>query len=371
MKKFKVFVITKRKLQYIISGSLCAAVCIAVISIIVSAPKSVAVFSRQEENSDTSYIDIIDQGMPTDKKSSGIKEKIYSIIGINPQHPETIIDSSSAVFSGSDTSPAPADNVPTDTPQSVSSEIVLPSHDEITSAVNIKINNSTNYNIDLNELCKSKSDISLTLDKPEVLIMHTHTTECFVGNEMTGESERTTNPSYNMCAVGDVIADTLESYGIKTIHDTTIHDYPSYQGAYTRALETINSQIEKNPDIKVVLDIHRDAYIYSDGSKLRVASTINGAETAQAMIVCGTDSMGLYHPYWKSNLTLAAKVQNAADIMFPGLMRPINLRRERFNMHVTRGSLLIEIGSNGNTLEEAKRAGSYIAHALAAALLNG
>jgi len=77
---------------------------------------------------------------------------------------------------------------------------------------------------------------------------------------------------------------------------------------------------------------------------------------AQAMIVCGTDSMGLYHPSWKDNLTLGLKIQKSLEEKYPGFMRPLNLRKERFNMHMTPGSLIFEIGTHANTLEEAKNA---------------
>ena len=135
-------------------------------------------------------------------------------------------------------------------------------------------------------------------------------------------------------------------------------------------MKTIEKNIEEHPQIKVVLDIHRDAYVYADGSKLRVAKEINGNSTAQVMLVLGTDSMGLTHDNWRDNLTFAAKIQNTAELMYPTLMRPLNLRRERFNTHITKGSLLLEIGSNGNSIEEAERAAEYIGKAIATVLIN-
>ena len=116
------------------------------------------------------------------------------------------------------------------------------------------------------------------------------------------------------------------------------------------------------------MDIHRDGYVYADGTKLQKTTEINGEKTAQVMIVSGTDSMGLENPNWRENLKLGTKIQSAASIMYPTLMRPVNLRKERFNLHLTTGSLLIEVGANGNTLEEAIRGGHYFAKALAAVL---
>lgn len=385
MKKFNAFIITGKNLRRAAACTAAAAVLIftAVLLIRSREPESVAVFSQQQEQTaDSSYSDILEQGLPSQEQSSGIKKIISDILGFDKDKPETIIQSSSAVFDDgstlkneeTQTEEAETETVNTPEPTPVpetSDNTALPSHDIIAAASGLKINNATNYSVDVDAMCAENLEINLTLDAPEVLIVHTHTTECYNGDEMTGESERTTNPEQNMCRIGDIIAETLNSYGIQTVHDTTIHDYPTYQGAYTRALETIEKNMEQYPSIKVVLDVHRDAYIYNDGSKLRVSTEVNGSDAAQVMLVLGTDSMGLYHPYWRENLKLAAKVQNAAETMYPGIMRPINLRRERFNMHVTKGSLLLEMGSNGNSLEEAEASAAYIGKALAAALLNG
>lgn len=371
MKKFRTFIITRQgiKRAVMITGVLAAAA--GVFTVIRLAHPAVPTFSGQEDIPRA----ILDAGTPHEDESKSIKNLIRSVLGFDTDKPETIIESSSAIFREDE---AELDEVPDNTaapsetqqPQMTASD-VLPSHEQIVSARGLKLNNATNYNINLDSLCSSPMPIRLDDSGPEVLIMHTHTTECFSGDEMAGESERTTDETHNMCAVGDVIENTLAEYGIRSYHDKTIHDYPSYQGSYTRALKTITENLRLYPSIKVVLDVHRDAYIYNDGTKLRVAANINGRDTAQVMLVLGTDSMGLEHPNWKENLTLAAKVQNAADIMYPGLMRPVNLRRERFNMHASKGSLLMEIGSNGNTLDEALSSGEYIARALAAVLLNG
>lgn len=320
--------------------------------------------------------DVIKEGLPHEDEPFDIKGIVNTLLGFDTDKPETIIEQSSGLFA----SPEPTEPPPVPTaepslppPPPAPGELPqLPGHDAIIAAHGLKMNNATGYSVDIDALAAQPSEIKPELsDAPEVLIMHTHTTECYIGDEMSGESERTTNENYNVCAVADVLAGAIEAYGIHTVHDKTIHDYPSYQGSYTRALTTITEDIKKYPSVKVVIDLHRDAYVYPDGTKLRVAANVNGRETAQAMLVLGTDSMGLYHPYWRTNLSLAAKIQSAAEIMYPGMMRPINLRRERFNMHVTKGSILIEVGSNGNTLAEAKAAAENLGAAIAAAMLNG
>lgn len=361
MKGFKTYVVTKKTL--IKAG-------IIILIIIFSAlmirkiweRKTVSVFSYNATN-------IMDRGTIKDNEKDTIIGIAEDMLGFDVTKPKSIMDKSSVGMENTTiSSPTATPTISTDVNDS---NKILPSHKEITSITDIKLNNATDYDVDVNALCKEPMDFSLDLNSPEVLIVHTHTTECYNGDAMSGENERTTNEAYNMCRIGDVIANTLESYGIETIHDKTIHDYPTYQTAYSKSLKTIQSNLESNPTIKVVLDIHRDAYIYPDGSKLKVTSQINGTDAAQVMLVLGTDSLGLEHSSWRSNLKFATKVQSAAETMYPGLMRPINLRRERFNMHLTKGSLLIEIGSNGNSIQEAEISAEYIGNAVAAALLNG
>ena len=354
MRGFKTYIITKKTLTKIFTLFI-AVVFIIISSVIIIKKKTnaeyVAVFSN-------SAADILEEG--TVNESSEDIQK--SVLGFDVKDPISIMNSASVKFEEKEP------NTPKNEEKAKPSETAPPP----TQTVNeLKINNATNYDVDLKEMCEKPLDFKLDMKEPEVLIVHTHTTECYNGNEMTGESERTTNEAYNMCRIGDVLSDTLNLYGIITIHNKTIHDYPSYQGSYTRALNTIEQYLKEYPSIKVVLDIHRDAYVYADGTKLRVAENINGEDVSQVMIVIGTDSMGLEHKNWRSNLAFGAKIQNTAQTLYPGLMRPINLRRERFNMHLTKGSILLEIGSNGNTLQESEKAAEYMGHAIASVLVNG
>lgn len=377
MKGFKTYVITKKALikfaVIIIFTGISITACTHYIKGKSYDGDTVAVFESFAEN-------IIDEGVADDSGGKTFKEFVSDILGLDTDDAQSIIDNSSASFRfTAEATPIPTQTIeptlsPTPTPSQQTSEFAaasLPSHEQIINSVGLDINNATDYKVDINELCENPLDIKLSLSEPEVLVVHTHTTECYDGDAMSGEAERTTNEAYNMCRLGDILCNTLSNYGIVAIHDKTIHDYPSYQGAYTRAMKTIEKNIATNPSIKVVIDIHRDAYIYPDGSKLKVTTNIDGNDAAKVMLVLGTDSMGLSHENWRSNLTFAAKIQNAAEIMYPTLMRSINLRQERFNMHATKGSILIEIGSNGNTLAQAEKSAEYIGNAIAAALLNG
>ena len=124
------------------------------------------------------------------------------------------------------------------------------------------------------------------------------------------------------------------------------------------------------PELSVVLDLHRDAFIYDDGSKAKFVTEIDGEKTAQLMLVVGTNGGGLDHPNWRENMKLALKLQNRICEKYPTLMRGVNLRKERFNGHTTPGSMIIEVGSSGNTLSEAIR-GAELAAAEIADFLNG
>ena len=148
------------------------------------------------------------------------------------------------------------------------------------------------------------------------------------------------------------------------LHDTTYHDYPNYNGSYANSLKTVESYLAKYPSIDIVLDIHRDGIETEDGQKMAVKTEIDGVSYAKLMIVAGTDACGLYHPLWQENLKFAAMLQQTLNGFSESLMRPLNLRYERFNQHLTKNSLIIEVGSNGNTLDEAIRSAKLLAKAL-------
>jgi len=208
---------------------------------------------------------------------------------------------------------------------------------------------------------------------PQVLIVHTHTTESYTPspsyNYTPTETDRTLDSRFNMVAVGEVIYEKLTQKGINVIHDKTVHDYPSYNASYQSAEATIRKNLNANSGIKVVLDVHRDGITREDGTKVKVAGEINGEKVAQCMFVIGSNAL-LTHDNWQENLKLACKIQKKANEMYPGLMRPIILREERFNQQISKGCVIIEVGSNGNTLEEAVLGGKYIAEVIVKVLKN-
>ncbi len=210
-------------------------------------------------------------------------------------------------------------------------------------------------------------------DVPQVLIVHTHTSEAYAPDEIYSyeqdDNDRTLDPRFNVVAVGDLVEAQLEKAGIAVLHERAINDYPSYNGSYTRMLGVIEDYLAEYPSISVVLDIHRDAMIYPDGSRFAPRADIGGESTAQVMLVVGTDEGGLSHPGWRENLAFALAIQRRADELYPGLMRPVNLRASRFNQHVSPGALIVEVGSSGNTLGEALRGAELFTEALIGTIL--
>lgn len=236
----------------------------------------------------------------------------------------------------------------------------------------VYIQNRSKYDIDIASLLKLKDGVRLSGDQAQVLIMHTHGTEAYTPDESSAyaptDSSRTTDSNYNMLRVGAEIEKVLEANGIKTIHSTVLNDSPAYSGSYSRALNDISAKLKANPSIKVVIDVHRDAMETNSGIRYKTVATINGEQVAQLMLVTGTNGGGLTHPNWKQNLAFQMKLQQRLNTRFPGIMRPMSIRNERFNQHVTRGSMLLEVGTSGNTLNEALASARIFARELSALL---
>lgn len=247
--------------------------------------------------------------------------------------------------------PAPE---PTTVPPLISSE-------EITIGGNLEIKNATKHQVNINEYLKKKLDLK---GNANILIVHTHTTESYAKLQYTKDApDRNLDENLNMTAVGKAMNEVFSKNGIKSKHDTTVHDYPSYNSSYQKACATIEKNLKNDNKINIVLDVHRDGITREDGTKVKLVTDINGKPAAQIMLVVGSDT-NLSHPNWQKNLTFASKIQETAEKMYPGLMRPIDLRKERFNQQLTSGSLIIEVGANGNTLEEAIEGGRAIAEVI-------
>lgn len=258
-----------------------------------------------------------------------------------------------------------SDDVPTQTPDGLP---ILPT----SFSGGLTIKNDAEKDVDAAALLAEGTALRFGEEGPQVLIVHTHTSEAYTPSEgcryEASDNMRTQDVNYNIIRVGDVLAAKLEAAGLKVLHDRTVNDYPSYAGSYSRSGAVVEQLLAAYPTIRLVIDLHRDALASDTVVYKTVAELPDAQSCAQVMFVVGTDGLGLEHPNWQENLKLALYLQDAVCAAHPTLLRPIHLVKERYNQHLSPGMLLIEVGSSGNTLPEALRAAELFGEAAGAAL---
>lgn len=204
-------------------------------------------------------------------------------------------------------------------------------------------------------------DFSISKDGegPQILIFHTHSKEAFADSE---PGDRTTS----IVGVGDYLTQVLtQKYGYNVLHHTESYDADS--NAYSRALIGLEKVLEENPSIEVIIDLHRDEM--KEGTKL--VMDLDGRPTARFMFFNGLsrtkktgDISYLYNENQEGNLAFSFQMQLMAAQFYPGLTRKIYLKGYRYNMHLKEKYLLVELGAQNNTVEEAKNACDPLAHIL-------
>lgn len=214
----------------------------------------------------------------------------------------------------------------------------------------------------------------LDKEKPIVLIYHTHTSEAYrpskAYNYTPTDVDRTIDPRYSVVRVGKELQEVLQSrYGIKSVHITTFHDYPEYTPSYSRSLNSMRNALAKYPSIKIILDIHRDAFpmrnqTEQNSARALSAMKVGGADIARLMLVWGPDA-----PNSNETRKFAELLKNMINMQIPGLCRKVLEKPTgKYNQQLSNYSTLIEVGSNANTMEEALNSIPYLAKALAKAI---
>lgn len=240
----------------------------------------------------------------------------------------------------------------------------------------VDVNNKAGGTFDIKKMLNTAPSYGeIKKDEPYILIYHTHTTE---GYELLDKgwysddyNSRTKESAKNMVRVGDALAEALEAAGYNVIHDTTVYD-TAYTGAYDRSRKAVEKYLEEYPSIVLTLDVHRDAIHYDGNVKGKPTAVINGKKAAQVMIITGCEGSGIENfPDWQENFIFAVHLQNAVEERFEGLMRPVFFCHRKYNMDVTPCSLLLEFGTDANTLEEAVYSGTLVGTALGAMLDKG
>lgn len=223
----------------------------------------------------------------------------------------------------------------------------------------VQIRNQTSF-----ELTPEMLTPDITFDKSNIVIFHTHTSESYTPSEaypyVASGNFRTLDTNANVVGVGNQLTSRLSQKNINVVHDTTFHDYPEYNGAYTRSLQTVQN-ILATTSADLVIDLHRDAIA---DSSYGPSVMIGEEKAAQLMFVMGSSEGGLSHPNWINNLKIAVKIQEKANEMYPGLFKPILLSKYRYNEHLAKGSCIIEVGATGNTMEECLTSMKYLAEVI-------
>ena len=214
---------------------------------------------------------------------------------------------------------------------------------------------------DIEELLTRPLEWDLREEGPSVLILHTHSTESYTkaGEDYRETAAwRTLDEGYNMLSIGQRVTALLGEAGISAVQDPSLFDYPSYNGSYTRARKAIQTWLEEHPTIRLILDLHRDAS-GSENRQMRTHCQVDGQDSAQLMLVVGTN-----HEGYEENLSLALKLHARLESQSPGIMRPLQLRASRFNQDLCPGALLVEVGAAGNTHAEALLAAEALGKAI-------
>lgn len=199
-------------------------------------------------------------------------------------------------------------------------------------------------------------------DTMSILIIHTHGSEtysqyktAFWCKDMAARSEI---PDETVISVGRVLKKALEEAGFRVIQDETMCDVPHYRSSYKNALAVIEKHLKADPSIGMVLDVHRDSVSASDGTRYKLLS--GDGKAAQIMFVVGSNAL-LEHDRWQTNLAFALRLQQEAMTRYEDFVRPISISKNRYNEHMTPCSLIVECGTEANTLSEAQESARRLA----------
>lgn len=199
-----------------------------------------------------------------------------------------------------------------------------------------------------------------------VLIYHTHTHEAYtqVSNDRYIETEtwRTADQKYSVVRVGEALTQLLRQQGIEVVHDVTDHEPPKLSTAYARSLETLMGY--EGQEFDLYIDLHRDAY---NNSLLKCVKS-GTQELAQLMVLIGNGGDYEVKPEYEANLRFAAQLTEVLNEKVKNLCRPVMVKNGRYNQHIGTPAILIEVGHNENTLQQALSSMSYLSDAIAECL---
>ena len=207
---------------------------------------------------------------------------------------------------------------------------------------------------DGDKLMQMDMTVRKNLDEPQILIYHTHSLEAFIDSRIGVEED-------TIVGVGNYLTELLtEKYGYQVLHHKTAYDINEYgygdrDNAYQRATKGLEAILEQYPSIEIVIDLHRD-------SREVTVANVGDKQVAQIMLFNGL-CRNIYGPYkaytneyLSENLALSLQMKLLGDSLYPGVMRRIYLKSDQYNMHFKPHSILVEVGTQDNTVEQAKNA---------------
>jgi stage II sporulation protein P len=194
---------------------------------------------------------------------------------------------------------------------------------------------------------------------PLIAIYNTHNAETYIPSAGKAKVEGNNG---GVAEVAKTLAVRLEEkHGIATVYVDTIHDYPDWTKSYVNSKQTVKALLAKYPDLKILVDVHRDSLPHNDSLSVK----INGQSTARIMFVVGSEERRP-HPQWKQNQALAQQIADYLDAKYPGVCRGVRVKPGTYNQELHAGAILVEMGNDNNSLQEAERAAVILAEALSA-----
>ena len=238
------------------------------------------------------------------------------------------------------------------------------------------LENQTAYRVNVENFLSMPIVGTVTDAEPLVLILHTHATEAYLDPDTAyitgevGDAIYSDQENRSVIEVGKVLCSTLNEKGIPAVHCAQKHGKDgSLQNAYASSEACIKAYLKRYPSIQYIIDIHRDGILNSSGELVKTEILAEGKSYGQVMAVVGSDGNGTNHPHWRQNLALALQLCNRLNETVESLCRTVSLRNASYNQELAPYSLLLEIGSAGNTQEEAIRTVELVGETLSRMIL--
>lgn len=206
-----------------------------------------------------------------------------------------------------------------------------------------------------------------------ILIYHTHTYEAYEQDPENPyvqlEKWRTKDEKHNIIAVGRALSTGLQALGFDVTHDTTAFEPPTLTDAYARSLSMLEKRQQDGEQYDLYIDLHRDAI--ASTTSIRRTVSVGDTQIARFMVLVGQGTTGGYaeKPDWQANKQIADGITQALNAQIEGLARDVKIKTGRFNQHVDDCCVLIECGTNWNTLEEVLSGIPYLAQAIQTTLM--